>query len=73
MSIACPHCRAVMTPKGLKPGSTYSPKCLKCGETFSIVVPVDPLGTIAIGEVEPPKIPDSYKTPRGKPTDSKSL
>jgi hypothetical protein len=56
-----------MTPKGLKPGSTYSPKCLKCGKEFSIVVPVDPLGTIKVGEVEPPKLPDTIRTPAVKP------
>ena len=37
MSIACPHCKAGLTPRELKPGR-YQPKCLKCSQTFVLEV-----------------------------------
>ena len=36
MSFACPYCKAVLNPKGLKPGR-FQPKCPKCAETFVLV------------------------------------
>ncbi len=42
MSIACPYCKAVLNPKGLKPGR-FQPKCPGCGGAFSLVIEVRPL------------------------------
>ncbi|MCE9567501.1 MAG: hypothetical protein K8U57_36340 [Planctomycetes bacterium] len=40
MNVACPFCKAVLTPKNLKPGR-YTPNCPKCGKQFSLVVDED--------------------------------
>jgi serine/threonine protein kinase len=40
MSIACPYCKAVLNPKGLKPGR-FQPKCPGCGKPFVVVVAED--------------------------------
>ncbi len=37
MSIACPHCKAGLTPKELKPGR-YQPKCPRCSTSFILQV-----------------------------------
>jgi len=50
MSIACPYCKAVLTPKGLKPGR-YTPKCPKCGQAFLLVVPETEGGTISVQQL----------------------
>lgn len=51
MNIACPYCKAGLTPKKLKPGK-YQPKCPKCARPFLIVVPADETGTISVQPVE---------------------
>lgn len=40
MAIQCPHCSHAMTIKDAKPGK-YKPKCGKCGERFSLTIPLD--------------------------------
>ncbi len=40
MSIACPHCRHVITPKGAKPGR-FTPTCPKCGKAFLLTIPAE--------------------------------
>jgi eukaryotic-like serine/threonine-protein kinase len=71
MSIACPYCKAVLAPKGLKPGR-YTPKCPKCGNPFILIVPKEPGGTISVQQLVPPKkqaaIPDTVRTPAVKST-----
>jgi len=37
MNVACPYCKAVLTPKNLKPGR-YTPNCPKCGRQFALSV-----------------------------------
>jgi serine/threonine protein kinase len=37
MSISCPHCKAALAPKELKPGK-YQPKCVRCSNTFVLQV-----------------------------------
>src|SRR6186713_1622749 len=41
MSIICPHCSHGMNVKGLRAGR-FTPKCSKCGQTFLLVVTLDP-------------------------------
>jgi hypothetical protein len=65
MSIACPYCKAVLTPKGLKPGK-YTPKCPKCGNPFLLFVPKDEGGTISVQQLAPKKPADGAEdTVRG--------
>lgn len=56
MNVACPYCKAILTPKNLKPGR-YKPNCPKCGKQFSLMVPEDEDGGISVQRiaVEAPK------------------
>ena len=45
MSFACPYCKAVLNPKGLKPGK-YQPKCPKCQKAFAIAIAADDAGLL---------------------------
>jgi serine/threonine protein kinase len=65
MSIACPYCKAVLNPKGLKPGR-FQPKCPGCGKAFVLMVPDDPGGTISVQQLvaqKPAAAPDTAKNP----------
>ena len=69
MSIACPYCKAVLSPKGLKPGR-FQPKCPGCGRPFVIVVPDEPGGTISVHQAAAPKsapVADTAKNPAPRP------
>lgn len=37
MSVSCPHCKAALAPKELRPGK-YQPKCVRCSNTFVLQV-----------------------------------
>ena len=37
MTVSCPHCKAALAPKELKPGK-YQPKCVRCSNTFTLQV-----------------------------------
>jgi serine/threonine protein kinase len=50
MSFACPYCKAVLNPKGLKPGK-FQPKCPGCGKAFILLVPDDPNGTVRVQQL----------------------
>ena len=69
MSIACPHCNAVLNPKGLKPGK-FTPKCPQCKKPFLIVVPDDEGETISVQRIPQPRptaVPDTDRVPAIKP------
>lgn len=63
MSIVCPHCRAALNPKGLKPGK-FQPKCPKCQKSFQITITADESGKIS-GKVTviPPTAPSKATAP----------
>src|SRR5262245_48035810 len=71
MSIPCPYCKAVLNPKGLKPGR-FQPKCPKCAKAFVIIVPEDEGGTVMVQKIaekpaEKPADgsgPDTSRTPK---------
>jgi hypothetical protein len=54
MSIACPYCKTVLTPKGLKPGK-YTPKCPRCGNPFLLFVPKEEGGAVSVQRLSPQK------------------
>ncbi len=56
MSFACPYCKAVLNPKGLKPGK-FQPKCPGCGKAFLLLVPDDPNGTVRVQQLVPKTAP----------------
>ncbi|MBN9119839.1 MAG: protein kinase [Planctomycetes bacterium] len=53
MNIPCPYCKAVLNPKGLKPGR-FQPKCPGCARPFVLVVPDDGTGTISVQKIASP-------------------
>ncbi|MCS6865243.1 MAG: protein kinase [Gemmataceae bacterium] len=63
MSIACPYCKAVLNPKGLKPGR-FQPKCPGCGKPFVLVV-ADDARTVRVQALPtaPPPPPKRKLTP----------
>jgi transposase-like protein len=50
VNIPCPYCKAVLKPKGPKPGR-YQPKCPGCGKPFILVVSEDERGTISVRKI----------------------
>jgi hypothetical protein len=52
MKIPCPYCKAVLRPKGLKPGR-FQPKCPGCAKPFVLIVPEERTGTIHIQKIAP--------------------
>jgi hypothetical protein len=56
VTVACPHCKAALNPKGIKPG-TFRPKCPKCQKPFELVVPADPSGPISVRRLKRDKTP----------------
>ena len=69
MSIACPYCKAVLSPKGLKPGR-FQPKCPGCAKPFLLVVPDEPGGTMSVQQIVAQKaaaVADTAKNPAPKP------
>ncbi|MCI0699656.1 MAG: hypothetical protein L0241_01030 [Planctomycetia bacterium] len=78
MTIGCPYCKAVINLKKVKPGR-FNPKCPGCSNTFVIIVPNDPNGTISVQKSNPPKSstsgPDTDRIltqPKAKPKASDS-
>src|SRR5262245_31823376 len=50
MNIPCPYCKAVLSPRGLKPGR-FQPKCPGCAKAFVLIVPEEATGTIHIQKI----------------------
>lgn len=70
MSIACPYCKAVLTPKGIKPGR-YTPKCPNCKKPFVLIAADDPEVTLSVQPmpVAKPKPPVDTVPNLRKPVD----
>src|SRR4029453_689371 len=63
MNIPCPYCKAVLSPKGLKPGE-FHPRCPGCANKFLLVVPESRTRTVVVRKVTPP---GHGGPPRGQP------
>lgn len=72
MSFACPYCKAVLNPKGLKPGK-FQPKCPGCAKPFLLIVPDDPGGAVRVQQLAPKAAPvaDTARNVVAKPPAAK--
>jgi eukaryotic-like serine/threonine-protein kinase len=50
MRIECPYCKAVLGPKGLRPGR-FQPKCPGCAKSFVLLVPDKPTGGVRVQRI----------------------
>lgn len=62
MTIECPYCNAILTPKALKPGN-YTPKCPKCSQPFALYVPEDDDEQVTVEQIDPPPLPKTKPVP----------
>ncbi|MBA4188134.1 MAG: hypothetical protein C0467_08960 [Planctomycetaceae bacterium] len=68
MTIECPYCNAILTPKALKPGN-YTPKCPKCSQPFALMVPEDDDEPITVEQIDPKPLPKTTPVPMLKRSD----
>ncbi len=73
MSASCPHCRAILKLKAVKPGR-FAANCPHCAESVIVVVPDNPDGAVSVLKAAPQPValkeaaalPDTIRFPMHK-------